>query len=144
MKKLYSVAWCMFSCLSFMSCQSETPPMEEISQGENPVIHFESLTTKGTDSVTQFRNITSKGNVLVDFFANWCGPCKNMAPILDKLSRKYPNVKIVKIDVDKFPELASGVKNIPVLRLYKDGRQVYSKPGALSLSQLTALMNEYF
>ena len=144
MKKLYSFAWCMFSCISFMSCQSETPPIQEISEGGNKVIYFENLVTKAGDSQTQFRSITSKGNVLVDFFASWCGPCKAMGPILVEISKKYPNIKVVKIDVERFPELASGVKTIPVLRLYKNGRQLYSKPGALSFSQITALIQQYF
>ena len=61
--------------------------------------------------------------VVVDFFANWCGPCKAMSPIIDEISKEMKDVKFAKINVDDYPELAStyGVMGIPNFVVFKDG-----------------------
>ncbi|MGJ8682262.1 thioredoxin [Paraglaciecola sp.] len=78
------------------------------------------------------------GAVLVDFFAQWCGPCKMISPLLDKLSNEKDDIKIVKIDADESQELMArfGVRGIPTLLLFKDGELAKTKVGALSLTQL--------
>lgn len=65
----------------------------------------------------------TEGITLIDFYADWCGPCKMMMPLLEKLDQDYPEVTILKVDTDKFPEvmLAHGVTNIPTLDFYQDG-----------------------
>jgi len=55
---------------------------------------------------TQFDEVTSKGIVVVDFFANWCGPCKMLAPVLEEMADEYKQVKFVKVDVDQDVDLA--------------------------------------
>jgi len=67
--------------------------------------------------------IDQKGVVLVDFFAEWCGPCKISAPIIDELSEEMTDVKFVKVDVDKNQKLASeySVFSIPTFMVFKDG-----------------------
>lgn len=88
----------------------------------------------------EFENevLNAKGTVLVDFFATWCGPCKMLAPHLDELSAKNPDVKIVKIDVDEETPLAIkyGVASIPTLLLFKDGEKVKQTLGYQTLDQL--------
>jgi thioredoxin 1 len=78
------------------------------------------------------------GAVLVDFFAEWCGPCKMIAPLLDQLSTEKEDLKIVKVDADNAQELMTkfGIRGIPTLLLFKDGELAATKVGALSLSQL--------
>ncbi len=73
-----------------------------------------------------FQQEISNGVVLVDFFANWCGPCKMLTPVLEDLSATMPNVNIVKVDVDVDSELAGqyGVQSIPNLVIFKDGKAV--------------------
>lgn len=91
-------------------------------------------------TTAEFENevLNAKGTVLVDFFATWCGPCKMLAPHLDELSAKNPNVKIVKIDVDEETPLAIkyGVASIPTLLLFKDGQKVNQTLGYQTLDQL--------
>ena len=79
-----------------------------------------------TDSNFQNDVLGSKGLVLVDFFATWCGPCKMMAPTIDKLAKEYAGkVKIGKLDVDENPEFSGkyGIQSIPTLIFFKDGKQ---------------------
>lgn len=91
-------------------------------------------------TTNEFENevLNAKGTVLVDFFATWCGPCKMIAPHLDELSAKNPDIKIVKIDVDEETPLAIkyGVASIPTLLLFKDGEKVKQTLGYQTLDQL--------
>lgn len=83
---------------------------------------------------------TLKNNeiVFVDFYANWCGPCKMLAPSIDKLADEHPEVKVVKIDVDKEERLAYeyGVQSIPTLIAFKDGQPVRRQLGFLPYEML--------
>ena len=76
-------------------------------------------------STEEFDDIIDRdGPILVDFYADWCGPCQMMAPIVDKLATEHPN-KIVKVDVDSIPQLASrfGINSIPTLLVFIDGEE---------------------
>jgi thioredoxin 1 len=79
-----------------------------------------------------------KGAVLVDFFAEWCAPCKMISPLLEKLSDEKEDIKIVKVDADEAQELMAkfGIRGIPTLLLFKDGELSKSKVGAVSSAQL--------
>ena len=74
-----------------------------------------------------FNELISKGEVLVDFFATWCGPCRMLGPVLEEVSNDRIGVKIVKIDVDECPNLARsfGIMSVPTLLLFKDGKEIY-------------------
>jgi thioredoxin 1 len=78
--------------------------------------------------------IESNGNVLIDFYATWCGPCQTLGPILEQVKKDVgDNLRIVKIDVDKHKDLASkmGVRGVPSLFFYKNGKLIKSASGVL-------------
>ena len=84
--------------------------------------------------------------VLVDFWAEWCGPCKMIAPILDEVSKDYgEKVQIAKINVDENQGVPAkfGIRGIPTLILFKNGAVAAQKVGALSKSQLTAFLDSH-
>ena len=86
--------------------------------------------------------IKSHDLVLVDFYADWCGPCKAMAPELEKLKTELGDkIKIVKINTEKNQAISAqyNIRSIPTVHLYKDGKQVYNKAGGLMLPQLRDL-----
>jgi thioredoxin 1 len=82
--------------------------------------------------------------VLVDYWAEWCGPCKMIAPILDDVSKDYQDrLQITKMNVDENREVPAkfGIRGIPTLMLFKDGQLAATKVGALSKAQLTAFLD---
>ncbi len=83
--------------------------------------------------------------VLVDFWAEWCGPCKMIAPILDEISSEFDGrVKVAKLNIDENPATPPkyGVRGIPTLMLFKNGEVDATQVGALSKSQLTNFLND--
>jgi thioredoxin 1 len=97
-----------------------------------------------TDSTFEPEVLKSDVPVLVDYWADWCGPCKAIAPVLEDLAKDYGGkLKIAKVNVDDNQELAKryNVRAIPTLILFKDGNVQASKLGAMSKSQLTAFLD---
>ena len=83
--------------------------------------------------------------VLVDYWAEWCGPCKMIGPILEEIAPEYADkIKIAKLNIDDNPNTPPkyGIRGIPTLMLFKDGAVDATKVGALSKSQLTAFIDE--
>ncbi|MBK1726861.1 thioredoxin TrxA [Halorhodospira neutriphila] len=93
-----------------------------------------------------FEEVVLQSNtpVLVDYWAEWCGPCKMIAPILEEIAGEYGDrLKIVKLNIDENPETPPkyGIRGIPTLMLFKNGNVEATKVGALSKSQLTAFID---
>lgn len=89
--------------------------------------------------------ITQDKPVLVDFFAEWCGPCKTMSPILDDLKKRVgENASIIKIDVDKNPQAATNyqVQGVPTLILFKQGKILWRQSGVVAANTLEKIIKE--
>jgi thioredoxin 1 len=113
------------------------------TNGEKPMLTDTQNAVVHADETT-FRQevLDSKVPVLVDFYADWCGPCRALGPVLDELAQETPNAKIVKVNVDDSPQLAGqyGVSSIPNLLVFKNGRVVDQQVGLASKQQLKSLL----
>ncbi len=92
----------------------------------------------------EFDQEIKEGIVLVDFYADWCGPCKMLAPILETLASKHSKVKVLKVNVDEEQELAMkySIMAIPTLIVYKDGKQADVRQGFANLDLLEEMIGE--
>jgi thioredoxin 1 len=115
-----------------------TPQVSEVSTMSSELIKHVS------DSSFESDVIQSDKPVLVDFWAEWCGPCKGIAPILDEASKAYDGrLQIAKLNVDENRDVPAkfGIRGIPTLMLFKGGELAATKVGALNKAQLTAFLD---
>lgn len=97
-----------------------------------------------TDDTFEDEVLKSDTPVLVDYWAEWCGPCKVIAPVLEEIADEYDGkMKVCKLDIDSNEETPPkyGIRGIPTLMLFKNGNVEATKVGALSKSQLTAFLD---
>ncbi|WP_415882785.1 thioredoxin TrxA [Neptuniibacter sp. SY11_33] len=96
-----------------------------------------------TDASFEEDVLKAEGAVLVDYWAEWCGPCKMIAPVLEEIAKEYGDqLKICKLNIDENSETPPkfGIRGIPTLMLFKGGNVEATKVGALSKSQLSAFI----
>lgn len=97
-----------------------------------------------TDDSFESEVLQANEPVLVDYWADWCGPCKMIAPVLDEIAGEYTGkLKIAKLNIDENPNTPPkyGIRGIPTLMLFKGGEVEATKVGAVSKSQLTAFID---
>ena len=100
------------------------------------------MTTVTSTKETFEQSITPDGTLIVDFWAPWCGPCKNFAPVFDSAAEKHPDVTFAKVNTDEQQELAGalGIRSIPTLMVFREQVLLFSQPGALSAGQFEELI----
>ena len=100
---------------------------------------------KHVSTEKEFDEIIASNNVVVDFYASWCAPCRALAPILEDIDAELKNILIVKVDVDETSILASryGVMSIPTLLFFKNGTLVHEQIGLLPPNQLLDLFKTH-
>jgi thioredoxin 1 len=98
-----------------------------------------------SDATFEADVLKAPGAVLVDYWAEWCGPCKMIAPVLDDISATYQGkLQVAKMNVDENRDIPAkfGIRGIPTLMIFKDGQLAATKVGAMSKAQLTAFIDE--
>lgn len=98
-----------------------------------------------TDKDFEAEVMNSDGPVLVDFWAEWCGPCKSLMPVIEEIAGEMGDkVKIVKMNIEEAPETPTkyGLRGVPTLMLFKDGKLAATRVGGMPKTQLTEWLNE--
>jgi len=92
---------------------------------------------------TNFETAIGKGIAIVDFWAPWCGPCKMMTPIIDKLSINHPELIVAKVNIDESPEIAKkyNIMSIPTIIIYKDGEPLEQTVGVVTEKAIIEKVN---
>ena len=102
------------------------------------------MTIQVTDQNFETEVLRASGPVVVDFWAEWCGPCKGMSPVVDDIAQELGDkVKMVKVNIDENPNAPTkyGVRGIPTFMVFKGGQLVSTKVGSMSKSQLSDWIN---
>ena len=102
------------------------------------------MATKDLTSDQFEETVLGDGIVLVDFWADWCGPCKSFAPVFEAASEQHPDISFTKVDTEAEQQIAGAlqIRSIPTLMIFRDGVQLFSQPGALPAHALEDLIGQ--
>jgi thioredoxin 1 len=152
---LLCVALCLTSC-AFTSCSPAVQQDVRVTEEEYVVntaidlssklgkpVYLSSLVAEYGSASAAFAALISYGKVVVDFYADWCGPCRALGKALEKLAQERSDVLFVKVDVDEYSDIAGryGVRSIPTIILFKNGSQVHKATGFNGEAALKATIN---
>ncbi len=107
------------------------------------IVYLQNVVTKSESPTNKFNSLIKQGNVVVDFYADWCGPCKAVASVINQIASQYP-VMFLKVNTDLFRDLSSNIRSIPTLVFYKNGQQVHRQTGAMSQSAMASLLQKLY
>jgi thioredoxin 1 len=154
---LLCVTLCLTSC-AFTSCapvvqQDVQAPQEEyvvntsvdLSSKLGKPVYLSSLIAEYGSAQAAFAAVINFGKVVVDFYADWCGPCRALGKALEKLAQERSDVLFLKVDVDQFDDIAGryGVRSVPTLILFKSGSQVHKATGFNGETSLRTTINNH-
>lgn len=127
-----------------MAPEQMTKAVEPLQLKGGKIHHLEEYTTAENDEAKLESIIAGNAKVIVDFFAEWCGPCKALGAKLETVAKKNTDIVIVKVNVEKFNALATknDISSIPVMIFYKDGKKVDRVTGGVDLKTLNAAIKE--
>jgi thioredoxin 1 len=116
-----------------------------LKQNQGIPFGSKSMAKEFTSANFQSEVLEASGPVLVDFWATWCGPCRQIAPVIDQLAKENPDLSVGKVDVDAHQDLAIryGVSSIPSILIFRDGEVVESVLGVQPKSSLQMLLNRH-
>ena len=165
-QSLYILFAAVCGVLLLPSCSKDQP--ESAQQDAESVVIIEqeaeqivpaatagkSITLSENDNAADIlRNAIGNGNVVIDFYASWCGPCKIMSPIIDALAAERPDITFIKIDIDKHPAVSSGftlagkkldVSSIPTFYFFKGGKYADELHGGMKKESFVKKLNAVF
>ncbi len=143
-----ALAYCQWTsgCLLGRSEFNKNQALSEIQKEEKEVMSNAAQTSRSvkhaTDATFANQVLQSDVPVLVDFYADWCGPCQMLAPTLEAVARETPNAKVVKVNVDHSPDLAMqyGIRSIPSIMVFKNGQITSQHVGLAGKADLLAML----
>ena len=107
----------------------------------NNIIYLHKQATRYNSAQEAFDTITREGIVVIDFYADWCPPCRQLGSVIEQVAPEFQNVTFVKINVDELKELSAPIRSIPVLAFYRNGKEIKRVTGFKSKKELTTLIN---
>ena len=122
--------------------ESSEPLAQKQKRGQ--VMYLHKMVTRGQNATQVFNKLISD-KAVVDFYTDWCGPCKQMSPSIDKLAKEFPSIAFVKVNTEKCKDVARtyDIINIPQLFYFKNGQKVHHTFGARSKKLIKADINQY-
>ena len=144
-------------CILILSCTVTLPscawqeeeqiePSEMATKGthENNIIYLHEYQTRFGSSQEAFRSLVNRGNVVVDFYADWCPPCKKLGGTIEQIASNFSDITFLKVNVDHCKEVSTGIRSIPVLAFYKNGQEVKRVTGAQTKNELIKLLQTIY
>jgi thioredoxin 1 len=131
-------------CCRFPNSRHPPPTIPGNNPNDGGITHMSQGILNVTDDSFEQEVLKASSPVLVDYWAEWCGPCKMIAPVLEEISREYTGkLKVAKLNIDENPQTPPkyGIRGIPTLMLFKNGSVEATKVGAVSKSQLAAFID---
>lgn len=144
-KSLQSLLVVFISSISLTSCCRQEDDQAVVTRkASNNIIYLHQYVTRFDSSQEAFQEIiNSNDRVVVDFYADWCGPCKRLGAVIEQVAPHYSDVVFLKVNTDQFKELSRSIRSIPVLAFYRNGREVKRVTGSKSKKELTHLLNSW-
>lgn len=145
--------FCTMLCLMLLPACWENRRDVPIAQHAMPSsIHLDKVLNNMTGS-DRLHELVASGNVIVDFYAPWCPPCKMMLPIIDQIANEYPDIKVVKVDVDLFEDIANKfqvgddtitIGTVPQFYFFKDGKTIEHFKGTKEKDAIKEMIKNIF
>ncbi len=139
-------------CLLLPGCWEPTQKDEPTRAVASASLNLDEL-LQGKSGEDKLRELISEGNVIVDFYATWCPPCKMMLPIINEIANEYPHIKVVKVDIDTFKDIAKGfqvgddkisIGTVPQFYFFKDGKLKDHFKGGKEKDAVKQIINNTF